>query len=124
MNLIKTHKDLEVFQLSYKLAMEIFQLTKTFPRDEIYALSDQIKRSSRYVSANITEAFRKRRYEKAFVAKLSDAEGESAETQVHLDFAKDCGYISENDHSRLYSEYDHVLGKLMKMINSPEKWSN
>ena len=123
MKLIRSHKELDVYQLAYKLAMEIFELSKFFPKEERYALTDQIRRSSRSVPANLAEAFRKRRYEKAFIAKLSDAEGEAAETQVHLDFAKDCEYIAENDHSRLDLEYNHVLGKLVKMINSPEKWS-
>ena len=124
MKLIRSHKELEVYQLAYKLAMEIFELSKSFPKEEKYSLTDQVRRSSRSVAANIAEAFRKRRYEKAFVAKLSDSEGEAAETQVHLNFAKDCGYLDEIEHSRLYLEYDHVLGKLVKMINSPDKWSN
>jgi four helix bundle protein len=93
MKIIKSHKELEVFQLSFKTSMEIFHLSKSFPNDEIYSLTSQIRRSSRSVSANIAEAFRKRRYEKAFVAKLSDSEAEAAETQVWLDYSFECGYI-------------------------------
>ncbi len=87
MKTITTHKELIVYQLAFKVSMEIFRITKTYPKDEIYSLTSQIKRSSRSVCANLAEAFRKRRYEKAFVSKLSDSEGEAAETQVWLDFS-------------------------------------
>ena len=90
MSQINSFRDLIVFQKAYKLAMEIFKLTKSFPKEEKYSLTDQIRRSSRSVSGNIAEAFRKRRYPKAFVAKLSDSEGEAAETQVWLDYALEC----------------------------------
>ena len=103
--------------------MEIFQISKSFPKDELYSLTSQIRRSSRSVSANIAEAFRKRRYEKAFVAKLSDSEGEAAETQVWLDYALECGYMSEADQKRLFDEYEKIIGKLVMMLNHPEKWS-
>jgi four helix bundle protein len=122
MKKINTHKDLDVFKLSYKLAMEIFELSKKFPTEEKYSLTDQVRRSSRSISANIAEAFRKRRYEKAFVAKLNDCESEAAETQVWLDFALDCEYISEKIYKQLYSGYDHVLGKLVTMINQSNYW--
>ena len=92
MKLLTSHKELEVYKLSFKLAMEIFEISKTFPLDEKYSLTDQIRRCSRSVQANIAEAFRKRRYEKAFIAKLSDAEGEAAETQTWIDFALSCNY--------------------------------
>lgn len=92
MKLIRSHKELEVYKLAYKLAMEIYKPSKSFPGEERYSLTDQIRRSSRSVAANLAEAFRKRRYEKAFVAKLSDSEGEAAETQTWLDFSRDCGY--------------------------------
>ena len=120
---IHTHKDLEVYQLAYSLAMEIFNLTKTFPIEERYSLTDQIRRSSRSVPANISEAWRKRIYPKSFVAKINDAEAEATETQVWLDFSFNCNYIDEEVHGRLYSEYDRVLGKLVKMRNNPEKWT-
>jgi four helix bundle protein len=120
---IRTHKDLRVFKVSFELAMEIFELSKSFPVEEKYSLTDQIRRSSRSVPANISEAFRKRRYPKAFVAKLSDAEGEAAETQVWLDFALKCKYISQEKHEDLNARYDNAIGMLVNMIISPENWS-
>ena len=112
-----------MYQLAYESSMEIYHLTKTFPKDEIFSLTSQIRRSSRSVSANIAEGYRKRRYEKAFVSKLSDSEAETAEMQVWLDYSLDCGYISETDYHKLYNGYEHILGKLVNMINQPDKWS-
>ena len=103
--------------------MDIFHLTKKLPKDEIYALTSQIRRSSRSVSANIAEAFRKRRYEKAFVAKLSDSEAEAAETQVWIDYMLECEYISESTHEELFNEYEMIIGKIVSMMIHPEKWS-
>jgi len=103
--------------------MEIFRMTKSFPKEETYSLTDQIRRSSRSVSGNLAEAFRKRRYPKAFVSKLSDSEGEAAETQVWLDYALNCGYIDITIHTTLNDKYDHILAMLVKMINEPENWS-
>jgi len=123
MKLIRSHKELEVYKLAYKMAMEIYKLSKSFPGEERYSLTDQIRRSSRSVAANLAEAFRKRRYEKAFVAKLSDSEGEAAETQTWLDFSRDCGYINSELCDRLNTNYEHVIGMLVNMIKSPEKWS-
>jgi four helix bundle protein len=123
MIMIRSHKELEVYKLAYKLAMEIYKLSKSYPVEERYSLTDQIRRSSRSVAANLAEAFRKRRYEKAFVAKLSDSEGESAETQTWLDFSRDCGYLTTELCDRLNAEYEHVLGMLVNMIKSPEKWT-
>ncbi|MEZ5084150.1 MAG: four helix bundle protein [Bacteroidales bacterium] len=123
MKLIRTHKDLEVYQMSFDVVMEIFKISKHFPKEEKYSMTDQIRRRSRSVSTNIAEAFRKRRYPKAFIAKLSDAEGEAAETQGWLDFALSCKYISDEIHNDLYDKYDHILGKIVNMIRSPEKWS-
>lgn len=122
MNIIKSHKELEVFQLSFKSSMQIFLFTKTFPKEETYALTSQVRRSSRSVSANIAEAFRKRRYEKAFVAKLSDSEAEAAETQVWLDYSLECGYITNEVHQKIYLEYERIIGKIVMMIYHPEKW--
>jgi len=122
MELIKTHKDLKVYNLAFEAAMEIFKITMTFPKEEKYSLTDQIRRSSRSVSTNIVEAFRKRRYPKSFVSKLSDSEGEAAETQVWLDYAKECGYITEIIHDELYKKYDWILGMLITMMNQPAKW--
>lgn len=91
--------------------------------EERYSLTDQIRRSSRSVSSNTTEAFRKRRYTKSFISKLSDAEGEAAETQTWLEFAYRSGYIEEQTFNDLYQSYDEILGMLVKMINNPEVWS-
>ncbi len=103
--------------------MEIFELSKDFPAEEKYSLTSQIRKASRSVPANITEAYRKRRYVKSFVAKLSDAETESAETQTWLNFAGDCGYIPLKECTRLNEEYDKVLGMLVNMIHNPESWT-
>jgi len=123
MRIIHTHKDLDVYKLAFDSAMEVFEITKSFPKEERYSLVDQMRRSSRSVAANISEAFRKRRYEKAFVAKLSDSEGEAAETQVWLDFSYNCNYIDKNQREKLDKKYDHIIGKLVNMIKNPEKWS-
>ena len=119
---ITKHTDLVVYQIAFKAALEIFELTKTFPKEEKYSLTDQIRRSSRSVCANLAEAFRKRKYPKAFIAKLSDSEGEAAETQVWLEFSYKHKYISEYDFNRLTVDYDNVIGKLVIMANQPEKW--
>ncbi len=119
---IESHKQLKVYQISYKKAMDIFYLTGKYPPEERYSLTDQIRRSSRSVPANIAEAFRKRRYEKAFIAKLSDAEAEAAETQVWLDFSRDCGYIFESGYNELYDSYDQILRMIVSMIHNSDKW--
>jgi len=123
MNLIKSHKELNVFRLAFKTSMEIYSVTKSFPVDELYSLTSQIRRSSRSVSANIAEAYRKRRYEKAFIAKLSDSEAESAETQVWLDYALECNYISKETYDKLFQDYEKIIGMIVIMILHPEKWS-
>ena len=120
---INTHNNLEVYKISFEAAMEIFELTKSFPKEELYSLVDQIRRSSRSVASNIAEAFRKRRYEKAFVAKLSDSEGEAAETQVWLDFSFSCKYIDKTTYDSLFDKYDHILAMIVNMIKQPEKWT-
>lgn len=117
------HKDLKVFQLAYRLAMEIFNLSKSFPPEERYSLTDQIRRSSRSVTANIAEAYRKRQYPAAFVSKLSDSDAETAETQVWLEFARDCGYISAQNCQRLYTDYKEVGRMLGGMIANPERFA-
>lgn len=116
------HKSLRVFQLSYKLAMEIFDISRTFPVEERYSLTDQIRRSSRSVPANIAEGYRKRQYPRAFVNKMSDADGETAETQVWLDFSKDCRYINSQTYERLTAEYKEVGSMLGHMIKNPNKF--
>ncbi len=103
--------------------MDIFDLTKSFPKQERYSLTDQIRRSSRSVSANIAEAWRKRRYPKAFVAKLSDAESEAAETQVWLEYSLKCEYMDNDQFERLFEKYDEIIGMIVNMIRYPEKWS-
>jgi four helix bundle protein len=117
MKILRSHKELVVYQLAFATSMEIFHITKSFPKEEVFSLTSQIRRSSRSVSANISEAFRKRRYEKAFVSKLSDSEAEAAETQVWLDYSLACGYITESHHQKLFNAYDNILGKIVNMMN-------
>jgi four helix bundle protein len=119
---IRTHRDLEVFRRAMEAAMRVFEVSKTFPREETYSLTDQARRSSRSVCANITEAWRKRRYEAAFINKLSDAETEAAETQVWLEFAVKCGYLPKEEGRVLYQTYDAILATIVGMITHPEKW--
>ena len=120
---IATNKDLRVYQASFQAAMAIYQLSKSFPSEEKFSLTDQIRRSSRSVCANLAEAFRKRRYPKNFVSKLSDCEAEAAETHVWLDFALACDYVTIEEYEKLYKEYDMILGMLVRMIVEPEKWN-
>ena len=120
---LKTHEDLNVYQIAFDAAMDIFELSKMFPVEERYALSDQIRRSSRSVCANLAEAWRKRRYKAAFVAKLSDCEAEAAEVQVWLKFAVKCQYLPVDTARDLYKSYNQIIGSLVKMINEPDDWS-
>ena len=113
---------LKVYELAYEGAMEIFRLSKAFPPEEKYSLTDQIRRSSRSVCANVAEAYRKRRYHKHYVMKLTDADGEASETVVWLNFAKDCGYMTPESFVRLYTQYREI-GKLLGfMMEHPEKF--
>ncbi len=102
--------------------MRIFVISKTFPRDETYSLTDQIRRSSRSVAANIAETWRKRRYVAAFVAKLSDAETEAAETQTWIEFAVKCKYISRDDGASLFRAYNGIIGRVVRMIDGCDSW--
>ena len=102
--------------------MKIFELSKKFPVEEKYSLTDQIRRSSRSVCANMAEAWRKRRYKAAFIAKLNDCEAEAAETQTWIDFAVQCGYIDLSEGRELYQRYNQVLSGLVNMINNPSPW--
>lgn len=120
---IRSHTDLVVYNLAFRMASEIYDLTKKFPKDELYSLTDQIRRSSRSVCANIAEAFRKRKYPKSFVSKLSDSESEAAETQVWLQFSYHCGYIEKAIYENLYKSYNGIIGKLVNMSIKPENWS-
>lgn len=119
---LKGHRDLKVYQLAYKLAMDVFNASKSFPKEEKYSLTDQIRRSSRSVTANIAEGFRKRQYPKMFVSKLADADGEATETQVWLDFARDSEYLSLELHSELIKGYEDVGKMLGSMMSMPEKF--
>lgn len=126
MGQIRTHKDLRVYQLSNELAMVPTprdEISRAFPKEERFALTSQIRNSSRSVAANLSEAFRKRRYKRAFIAKLSDSEGESAETQTWIDFARDCTYITPERCDELNQKYEHVIGMLVKMIHSADQWT-
>jgi len=122
MSRIESFKDLIVYQKAYKLAMEIFELSRGFPKEEKYSLTDQIRRSSRSVTSNLAEAWAKRRYEKSFVNKLTDSLGEEFETEVWIDYSKDCGYIQNETHENLVNEYLEVRKILIAMINNPDKW--
>ncbi len=116
------HQELDVYKKAFEAAMQIFELTKSFPKEETYSLTDQIRRSSRSVCANLAKAWRKRRYEAAFIAKLSDSEGEAAETQTWIEFAVKCGYIDRDIAKTLYLQYDEVLAMLVSMIIKPTVW--
>ena len=117
------YTDLEIYQRAFAAAMEVFRLSKTFPAEEKYSLTDQGRRSSRSVAANISEAWRKRRYPASFVSKLNDAEGEAAETQTWLPFAVECGYANAEVSRTIYAEYDSIIAMLVNMQNHPEDWS-
>jgi four helix bundle protein len=120
---IKHFRELDVYQNALNAAMEIFEISKLFPNEERFSLTDQIRRSSRSVCSNLSEAWRKRRYAAAFVSKLNDAEGEAAETQVHLEFASRCGYLDPASFQRLDDAYDKIIGQLVNMAEHPEKWT-
>ena len=122
MNKIESFKDLIVYQKAYKLAMEIFEISKNFPKEEKYSLTDQMRRSSRSVTSCIAESWAKRRYEKSFVNKLTDSLGEENETEAWLDYSKDCKYIEKEIHETLLSEYGEVRKMLISMINNSDKW--
>ena len=119
---ITSHEELEVYQLAFSAAMEIYEISKHFPKEETYSLTDQIRRSSRAVCSNLAEAWRKRRYETAFVSKLNDAEAEAAETETWLRFSHECGYLTDELTNELNTTYDHVIGKLVNMMNKPTPW--
>lgn len=120
---IRSFKDLRVWQNAMEIAMRIFELTQSFPPEERFSLSDQIRRSSRSVAANLSEAWRKRRYSAAFVSKLSDAESEAAETQTWIEIALRCGYLDPAEAELLDSKLEEILGQLVKMASQPEKWT-
>ncbi|MEM8809013.1 MAG: four helix bundle protein [Cyanobacteria bacterium P01_G01_bin.38] len=119
---IKDHRELEIYKKAFDAAMEIFQASKKFPVEERFSMTDQIRRSSRSVCANLAEAWRKRRYEAAFRAKLNDCEAEAAETQTWLEFAVKCTYLDIETGRRLYGTHNQTLAGLVSMINNPTPW--
>ena len=122
MSTIRHFRELDVYQRALKGTLRISELTKSFPPDERFSLTDQIRRSSRSVCANLAEARRKRRYPAAFVSKLSDAETEAAETQVHAEIAFHHGYLNQQQFRRLDEYSDKIIAQLVRMIDAPDKW--
>ena len=121
--MLRGFRDLKVYQLAYKLAMEIFNESKAFPKEERYSLTDQIRRSSRSVAANIAEGFRKRQYPSMFASKMADADAEATETQVWLDLARDCSYLVPKRHDELIQGYEEIGKMLSAMIQHPERFA-
>jgi four helix bundle protein len=119
---IREFKELRVYQQAYEAATTIFELSKEWPKEETYSLTDQIRRSSRSVCANIAETWRKRRYEKHFVSKLSDADAEAGETRTWLQFGRDSGYLAEGSFEELDETYNQICGGLVNMMQVPEPW--
>lgn len=119
---ITSYKELRVYKAAMEAAMRIFEISKRFPAEERYSLTDQIRRASRSVCSNIGESWRKRRYRAAFVSKLSDSETEAEETRVWLEISWRCGYISQAEANSLDDDYDRILGQLVAMIDRPEPW--
>jgi four helix bundle protein len=119
---IRHFRDLEVYQNALAAGLRVYEPSKKFPPEEKYSLTDQIRRSSRSVCANIAEAWRKRRYEAAFVSKLSDAEGEAGETPVHLEFAFHHRYVSRDEFLSVDDPYEKICAQLVRMIDEPKKW--
>ena len=120
--MVRHFRELRVYQEAFKAAQEIYAISKSWPKEERYALTDQIRRASRSVCANIAEAWRKRRYERHFVSKLSDADAEAAETQAWLDFAVDAQLISQEVYQSLDQSYETIIGGLVKMMAKPDIW--
>lgn len=121
--MVVKHQDLEVYRKAFEAAMQIFELSKQFPKEEIYSLTDQMRRSSRSVCANLAEAWRKRRYMAAFIAKLNDSEGESAETQTWIEFAVRCGYLEPEIGRDLFKRYEEIISMLVAMVNNADSWT-
>jgi four helix bundle protein len=116
------HDQLEVFEIAFRAASSVFELTKKFPNEERFSLTDQVRKSSRSVCANIAEGWRKRRYKAAFQSSLNVAEAEAAETQTWIRFAIECGYVGKDEADTLINIYDAVIGKVVVMINNPNPW--
>ncbi len=120
--LIINHGQLEVYQVAFETAMTIFHISKNFPKEEKYSLTDQIRRSSRSVCANLGEAWRRRRYRGSFLLRLNDAEAEATETQVWIEFAVKCDYLDVETGRKLYNQYNKILSMIVKMTNNPNSW--
>lgn len=120
---VRTHRDLRVFQAAFNLAMSLFELSKAFPKEETYSLTDQVRRSSRSVATNLSEAWQKRRYPAAFVSKLNDSEAEVSETQTWIEFAVACKYLDGAQGCELLTSYENVLRTLSAMIKHSEHWT-
>lgn len=119
---VQSHFDLDVYAKAVDAAMRLFEASKQFPKEERYSLTDQLRRSSRSVCANLAEAWRKRRYEGHFLSKLTDAEGEAGETQTWIQFAVKCGYLARPAAVELHKQYEQVLRMLVAMAKRPEVW--
>jgi four helix bundle protein len=119
---VATFKELRVYQNAMDACMGVFELSKRFPSEERFSLTDQIRRASRSVCANLAEAWRRRRYPAAFVAKLTDRSGEASEIQVWLEIARRCGYLEREQTQKLNDQYEHIGAQLLRMIQEPEKW--
>ena len=122
MEQINSFRDLILYQKAYVVSMEIFFLTKKYPKEEKYSLTDQIRRSSRSVCANVSESWAKRRYKKVFVNKLTDSLGEEFETETWLKYSLDCGYINKTEYKNLTKKYEEVRKMLIAIINNPDKF--
>lgn len=123
MDRVLSHTDLNVYKASFEMGMKVFHISESFPKEEIYSQTDQIRRSSRSISGNLAEDWQKRRYEKASTAKLSNAKGEAAETQVWLEYALACGYIEKEIFQQHNEHYNHIIGMIVNMIKKSEKWT-
>jgi S23 ribosomal protein. len=119
---ITHHWELDVYKLAIDAAMRLFELTKLFPKEEMYSLTDQVRRSSRSVASHISEGWRRRHYEAAFSDKLNGAEAESAETQTWIEFSVRCGYMGSKEGRELHRLYDRIIGKLVVMQRNPKPW--
>ena len=119
---IRSHRDLRVYQAAMDAAMRIFKLSKRFPPEERYSLTDQVRRCSRSVCSNLGEAWRKRRYPAHFVSKLSDSESEAEETRVWVEIAFRCKYLTPGESTELDETYNRILSQLVKMISGHENW--
>ena len=118
----KNFKETKLYKLAFEQAMEIFRVTKTFPKEEQFSLTDQIRRSSRSVCANLAEAYRKKRYPAHFVSKTTDSDAENSETNIWLDFSLACTYISKQKHEEMMARNDEIGRLLNHMINNPDKY--